>query len=64
MQNKINGLTESMTLAATELGAEIIREIAQQVLIQKPHMPVSEFLVILDDQIKIMRDKVTANKHR
>lgn len=46
---KINKIEEQITVLATELGIEIVTEIANQALIQKPNLKLKHFLQGLEE---------------
>ena len=49
-------LSQKMVFAATEMGIEIVQEIALETLKRKPGMSVKEFTKVLDQYIEKQRD--------
>ena len=54
-------LSQKMVFAATEMGIEIVQEIALETLKQKPGMSVKEFTKVLDEFLK--NQKAQANNN-
>ena len=56
-------LTKKTVLAATELGINVVQEIAAQALKQKPGLSLKEFTRMLDQYVqKVKTDGLTMNK--
>ena len=45
-------LSQKMVFAATEMGIEIVQEIAEEALKRKPGMSVKDFMKILDEYLE------------
>tara|TARA_R100001530_G_scaffold8635_2_gene8948 strand:- start:206 stop:436 length:231 start_codon:yes stop_codon:yes gene_type:complete len=55
--NRID-LSKKMVFAATEMGIEVVQEIAAETLKRKPGMSVKEFTKVLDQYIEKQRELV------
>lgn len=44
-------LTQNMVMASTEFGIAVVKEIAEQSLLQKPDMPLRDFTRVLDQYV-------------
>jgi len=51
-------LSQKMVFAATEMGIEVVQEIAAETLKRKPGMSVKEFTKVLDQYIEKQRELV------
>jgi hypothetical protein len=51
-------LSQKMVFAATEMGIEIVQEIALETLKRKPGMSVKEFTKVLDQYLEKQKDLV------
>jgi hypothetical protein len=51
-------LSKNMVLAVTEMGIEIVQEIAAETLKRKPGMKVKEFTKVLDQYLERQRELV------
>jgi hypothetical protein len=62
MSKQRQAMIENVTFAATELGIDVVQEIAEKVLQQKPTMSLKDFIQVLKQQVHTLRRKANANR--
>ena len=54
---RIKKLEEQLTLVATEVGIEVVKEVAKAALIQKPNLKLKHFIEGLDKYVEEAKNK-------